>query len=162
MARVTIRVPEEKKEEWRDAVEDSREYDSLTRLIELAVYRELEGQPQGSGGGGPTEAYDPDVSNTEVLEKIRDLQRDLNEVSLDVATVKDELYTNRGAGGRYWNELPENEADAVTPEELAEQFNDAVDAVDVRDGIERMDEQIQSGELKTVLIDGKTHFYKEV
>jgi len=42
MAQVSLRVPEHKKDEWTQAVEDSTEYDSLTHLVELAVHHELQ------------------------------------------------------------------------------------------------------------------------
>lgn len=44
MAQVSLRISEEKKEEWKQAVENSDEYDSLTHLIELAVHHETADQ----------------------------------------------------------------------------------------------------------------------
>lgn len=42
MAQISLRVNDEKKEEWQQAVENSDEYDSLTHLIELAVHHEMD------------------------------------------------------------------------------------------------------------------------
>ncbi|MEA5385898.1 hypothetical protein VB779_01410 [Haloarculaceae archaeon H-GB11] len=45
---INIRVDEERKERWKQAAEESPEYDGLTHLIRLAVEQELaEGEVPG-------------------------------------------------------------------------------------------------------------------
>lgn len=41
MARIGVRVTDAQKDRWKQAAEDSSEYDSLTHLIQLAVSKEL-------------------------------------------------------------------------------------------------------------------------
>jgi hypothetical protein len=160
MARITIRVDEERKDHWETVVEHNSKYNSLTHLIELSVTKELQAEDDhtdGASGGG---SYDPDVTNVELREALTDLHRDLKEVAEDVGDIHREQTSDAVPAARaYFDRLPESEPEAVTPEQVAEsmEFTDAKEAKDV---LERLDRE--TARVRTTEIVGETHYYKEV
>jgi hypothetical protein len=159
-SRIAIRIEEAKKTQWQDAVEESREYESLTHLIQLAVNNELNGSHGDSGGGETSVSYDPEVSNVEILEAIRGVQRDLKAVSEDVGEVKSEVVSSGVPNARrFFDLLPESESEAVTPEQVASGL-EYTDTEEARDVLERLEKE--TGRVKETVMVGETHYYKEV
>lgn len=42
MGQISLRIDDDKKQDWKEAIKQNDEYDSLTHLIELAVHHELQ------------------------------------------------------------------------------------------------------------------------
>lgn len=162
--RVTIRVDEGDKEKWQRAAAESREYESMTHLIELAVHRELNGKHSSTSGGesdgARVQGYDPDVTNGEILQRIKDVQRQIEDVDQTVSAVENEVTATPVPDAReFFDALPDTEDAAVTPEQLSEKFQyaDADNAADVLEQLER-----ETGRVQTTVQVGETHYYKEV
>lgn len=160
--RVTFRIDEDRKEEWEDAVEESREYDSLTQLVKLAVHRELNGRPSQEATATETvqSGYSPDVTNGEILQQMQEFHRELKEVGDDVGVVKKEVTKGNVLTARdVFDRLPEKESKAVTPEQLADviEFTDTEEVTDVLDKLDR-----ETGRVKKTSLAGETHYFKEV
>lgn len=160
MVRVSIRVSEEKRERWKEHASENAEYESLTHLIELAVQREINGlYDAGSGGSGGT-GYSPEVTNAELHDTLRQLHRDVKNISSDMSALSDEVGQDAVPKVRaFFERLPEREADAVTPQQVADgmEFTEVDDA---REALERLNEE--TGRVKTTTIANETHYYRDV
>lgn len=160
MARITIRVDEERKQKWQSEVDNNPKYESLTHLIQLGVITELQEEDRSVGtvdrGGG----YDPEVSNVELKEALTELHRDLKQVSEDVGDIEREVTSDAVPPMRtYFDRLPESEAGAVTPHQIADsmEYGDAEEAREVLEKLRK-----ETGRIRTTEIMGDTHYYKEV
>ena len=159
MARITIRVDDDRKQEWQSEVDNNPKYESLTHLIQLGVITELQ-EDRSAGtvdrGGG----YDPEVSNVELKEALTELHRDLKQVSEDVGDIEREVTPDAEPHEKlYFSRLPESEADAVTPEQIADSMEYG-DAEEARELFEKL--RMQTGRVRTIEIKGDTHYYKDV
>lgn len=91
-SQINIRVADEKREKWLEAVNENPEYNTLTHLITLSVDRELSSTSVSSGT-----TTDHDVMDVlDVIEEFRrdisdlgdDLQADLSDIRLDVSEMR--------------------------------------------------------------------------
>ena len=114
------------KRRWQREVEESREYESLTHLIELAVEREIDHVGGSSTNSGSSVEYSPNVSNTELLQKIENLQQSVGDVETDVDTIRREVVSTQAdkLSREVLEKLPESKANAVHPRELAHEMNE--------------------------------------
>lgn len=82
---VAFRIDESTKEEWEKAAEDP-EYQSLSHLIRLAVQREI------TEGSAPrtAEADTETTTDSEVLESLNRLERDIGEIQDEMKAVSRE------------------------------------------------------------------------
>jgi len=160
MARITIRVEAERKERWRAEVENNPRYESLTQLIQLGVVKELQEEDGSVGAADRGGGYDPDVTNVELQEALTDLHRDLKRVSQDVSDIEREVTSDAVPPARsYFDRLPESEADAVTPHQIADAMEYA-DAEEAREVLEKLNRE--TARVRTTEIMGDTHYFKEV
>lgn len=72
---MSLRVPEERKEAWEDAVENSVEYTNLSDLIRKSVERELSDAPD------PDAATAVDVDLGEVTDRLDEMQDQLDRLN---------------------------------------------------------------------------------
>lgn len=153
--RVTLRVDERDKEQWKEAVQESPEYESLTHLIELAVFRELNGMQDPTGGssdGAAAGGYSPDVSNGEIQQAIKGLEADIDSLETDITAIRSETEAV-GAGSladRLYDLLPESEESAKSYDEMAR-------ALDVAGALIQLQDEI--GHVKW---NDREEFWKEV
>lgn len=119
--RVTIRTEEETKSRWKEAVEDSREYESLTHLIELAVDREIGHVGGNSANSGSSVEYSPNVSNTELFQKIEKLEQSIDDIGTDMSVARRELTATQkdDLTDEILEILPKSESDAKRPSKIA-------------------------------------------
>lgn len=111
----------EQKQKWKDAVEESEEYDSLTHLIRKSVERELAGA-YDSDGGGTTAQTDERVG--ELLTAVEGMQGRIEDLEGTLSDATDAMY----AGGTsvseetttaVWTALPEGAEHATTADGVA-------------------------------------------
>ena len=88
--RVTLRVDDWRKEEWRKAVEQNETYDSVTQLVKLSVTKELNGNGGPSADGGGT-GYIPDVTNGEILQRLKEIDKSVEETKAVAEETKTEV-----------------------------------------------------------------------
>jgi len=160
MSRITIRVDDDRKQEWQSEVDNNPKYESLTHLIQLGVITELQEEDRSAGtvdrGGG----YDPEVSNVELMEELTELHGHLKRMSENVGDIEREVTSDAVPSLRsYFDKLPEFEGDAVTPHQIADmlEYTDEEEAREVLEKLHR-----ETGRVRTIEIKGDTHYYKEV
>jgi len=160
MARITIRVDEERKQKWQSEVDNNPKYESLTHLIQLGVITELQEEDRSVGAVDRGGGYDPEVSNVELKEALTELHRDLKEVSKDLGDIEREVTSDAVPSLRsYFDRLPESKGGAVTPHQLADsmEYGDVEEAREVLEKLRK-----ETGRIRTTEIMGDTHYYKEV
>jgi hypothetical protein len=158
--RLAIRIDADRKEDWRTIAErNDTEYSSITHLIELSVMRELEDN-ESNAGGSDAVAYDPEVTNAELYEELRNLKREVKGTAENVAAIKDEVTTSGVPELRqFFDALPKSEDYAVTPEQLADSM-EHTDPEHTREILEELEKE--TGRVKTTTIMDEIHYYKEV
>lgn len=111
----------EQKQKWKDAVEESEEYDSLTHLIRKSVERELAGA-YDSGGGGATAQTDERVS--ELLTAVEGIEGRIADLETTVDRATDAMHSAGSSVSEdtitaMWAALPEGAEHATTAEGVA-------------------------------------------
>ena len=128
--RINLVVNAEKKERWEAVVEDSTEYDTLSRLIRKSVEGEIadtnSNSPTNSGENRQNGANDGKLD--EISETLANIQRQIVELEDRVVTVEKEVTAESTANlkNEVYAALPlesnQNEPDGKTAEQIAEQI----------------------------------------
>jgi hypothetical protein len=125
---INIRVGSDKKERWKEIVEESPEYDSLTHLISLSVEKELSGENGGTHGDASLDAEASDTLQqvagstdriegtlSEVQDRLRTVEQRIGQSNSEVsvkAAIRETL--DERPPDAHVEELPEDApADAV-------------------------------------------------
>ncbi|MDG5778956.1 helix-turn-helix domain-containing protein [Haloarculaceae archaeon H-GB1-1] len=143
---INIRVDEERKERWKQAAEESPEYDGLTHLIRLAVEQELaEGGSTGSSPEGGEATLDEESSDL-----LREVKGTTERVEGGVEDVKARLHRLEERVGQSGPEfslraavretVPEgSREDGLTVRQIAARLN--ADRGDVSDALDSLEEE---------------------
>jgi UDP-N-acetylmuramoylalanine-D-glutamate ligase len=163
MGRIAIRVDDEKKADWEQAVEETREYSSLTHLIELAVHKELSGSfdtaTSTDGSESTAVEYSPEVENVELYDRQRDIVGVLKEVRETVNGLEAQMDTVDSASMIHvYQRLPDGSANAVTPHQLADSM-EMMSPERAEDVLQRLERT--SGRVQTVTVADDVHYYKD-
>lgn len=129
MAQINLRVDDDTKREWKHAVSESREYASLTHLVQLSVLRELNRDDD-------SETSDKaDISP--VLDLLETLSEDIETMSSDISdiqvSIRDDERKSRLRADIL--DLMRNEATLSGFQSAAEVDDDSGSIVDDGDGI---------------------------
>jgi len=111
----------EQKENWKTAVEESEEYDSLSHLIRKSVERELAG---AYDSGDTTTTQHTDERIGELLTAVEGIEGRLGEVESTVDRATDAMHTGSSVVSEetttaIWKALPEGAERATTAEGIA-------------------------------------------
>lgn len=162
MARVAIRIDDDKKDEWKQAVEETRQYSSLTQLIRLAVHKELSdsfGIADASDGSQATVEYEPEVSNAELYDRQRDVMSVLKNIRGTVNSLEAETDTVDSTSMIHvYQRLPKGSGSAVTPYQMADSM-EMMSAELAEEVLERLEDR--SGRVQTTTVADETHYYKD-
>lgn len=111
----------EQKQKWKDAVEESEEYDSLSHLIRKSVEREIAGA-YDSGGSETTQHTDERIG--ELLTAVEGIEGRLGEVESSVERATDAMHSGSSVVSEetttaIWKALPEGAEHATTAEGIS-------------------------------------------
>lgn len=141
LTQISVMVPENSKEEWKDTAEQSEEYNSMSQLIRTAVGKEVSGKYDS---GGLERGDLQEVLDDRVVEEIDRVQQILNVVQGKVSNIEE--HTERQAQfGRYtriemYSAIPKGKENALTPVEVAERLSDAFTPTDISVIVEQYDD----------------------
>lgn len=83
--RVQVRVSDERKREWLEAVNSSTEYNNLSHLIIRSVERELS---DSGDSGGEVDVGEVNVDLSPVMDELRDMRDDISNVKRQIQQVE--------------------------------------------------------------------------
>lgn len=128
MARTQLnfRLSEEMKQRWKEHVEESRYDDSVSDLVKRAVENQID-RDSGAAAGENPQGGEPSRSTApsgEVLDRIQDLQNDLQDLQGDVSQAVDAIHAQEGIDPEIPPEVHSalllGEENAMTAEEVAD------------------------------------------
>ena len=142
---INIRVDEERKARWKEAAENSPEYDGLTHLIRLAVEQEL-ADSEASGSSVSGEATLDDESS-DLLREVKGTTERVEGGVEDVKTRLLRLEERVGQGSPEFSlraavreTVPEgSRGDGLTARQIAARLN--ADRGDVSDALDSLEEE---------------------
>ncbi|RKS82839.1 hypothetical protein BDK61_2161 [Haloarcula quadrata] len=154
---IAFRVEEERKKEWRNAVEGTDEYDSVTHLIKKAVSRELSDSYVGGSGGDGGSNVDAEAL-TEIVDRLDSVESEISNMDETVSKATDAMLSAESAISEeitsgVFEALPRGRDNAVTANEIANRTG--IPPVKVRTALPQLAES--SGAVKRVdieMVDG--------
>lgn len=186
MGQISLRIDDEKKQDWQDAVEQNNEYDSLTHLIELAVHHELKddwvllSQVNAFAEGIEFDTTELTTSIDEIFNEVRSVRdqmdqieavsevmqrEELRDVALEVNDVLPSI-----AGPSELDDRPENPAAPLNPRKTGHPVDIRFEIIEETDDIEDVslaDIQFaldfltyQYNNVEAVEIDGEWRYYE--
>ena len=172
--RVNLTVHPEKKAEWKDAVEESTEYSSVSDLIRQSVQHELEGSPGATTAGAATAPAGREVepaqteAQTEMLKQLTDtlanIENTVSDLDDRLTNVEREVTATEQTDlkNKIFDSLPKADSDdgpdGKSAEDIAEELR--ADRERVSATLAKLEEQ--TSVIKTVAeINGQQFFARE-
>lgn len=135
---LNIRMSADEKEEWTEYTEESRWSDSLTDFVKEAVREKIERMDSPSAPSGSAEQE----ASGEVIDRIQDLQNDLQDLQGDVSQAVNAVHAQQGIDPEIPPEihsaLPLGEENAATVSELVEDGSYAFSEAEAGFALENM------------------------
>ena len=114
----------EQKQKWKDAVEESEEYDSLTHLIRKSVERELAAEGRSRGGNPQGSANDERI--VELIQNVERVHHSLRKMGAKLEEATDAMYestNNADYTPEIFEALPQGEENAIPSVDIAEELD---------------------------------------
>lgn len=156
LTQISVMVPENTKEEWKQTASDSEEYNSMSQLIRTSVGKEISGKYDS---GGLERGDLQEVLDERVVEDLEKANRVLDKVDRKVGDIKE--HTEQQAQfGRFtrievYSAIPKEEENALTLEEVAERLGEAFTPSDIQVLVREYDD------IQTTQSEEVTKFYRE-
>ena len=154
LVHVSLMVGEDTREEWRQAAEDSEEYQSMSQLIRTAVGKELSGQFEGGGLDRADLQEELDGRIGQDLETVKGVLERV-ERQIKQSSVGERTHIGRWTKLEAYSAFPKGKDNALTFEEIAERLGDPFTPTDI---------SVLTGEIDGIEVDRSTQpprYYRE-
>lgn len=159
---VNFRLRDEQKRRWREHVEESRYDDTLSDFIKRAVENQID---RDTGEASESGTVETSQAPGEVLDRIQDLRNEFEDLEQDVTQAVDAVHAQEGLDPdlqpTILDNLPMNENEAVTAEELAHTLHENPSTI--RFALENINRNTGIVESKrpTEVVEGETEHGEE-
>lgn len=133
LTQISVMVPEDSKEEWKQRADESEEYNSMSQLIRTAVGKELSGKYDS---GGLERGDLLGILDERVVEEIKQVEQILNVVRGKVSSIEE--HTERQAEfGRFtrievYSAIPKGKSNGLTLKEIADKLGEPFTPTDIQ------------------------------
>lgn len=156
LTQISVMVPDDSKQEWKETASDSEEYNSMSQLIRTAVGKEISGKYDGQGiGKGELQ----EVLDERIVDNLETVKRTLSHVDQQVGQIQDTT-EQQSSIGRFtrievFSAVPKGEEKALTLPEITERLGEPFTPSKLSIIIDEFDE------IKSVESDDTMKFYRE-